>query len=102
MSDERKSVWPWIKAVVVGLPVLYVASFGPACWLTAQQQGWSVLTPHRAMRVYFPLGALAEKRDTVYGRSLCWWMTVGAPKGYAAVLPTNALGTRSLEVDSSR
>jgi hypothetical protein len=34
MSDNcRKSVWPWIVALLIGLPVLYVASFGPACWL---------------------------------------------------------------------
>src|SRR5689334_1826705 len=33
MSDECKiRVWPWIVALLIGLPVLYVASFGPACW----------------------------------------------------------------------
>ena len=31
-----KSVWPWIAGLLVGLPVLYVASFGPACWLTSR------------------------------------------------------------------
>ena len=33
MSDERKPVWPWIVAPLIGLPVLYVVSFGPACWM---------------------------------------------------------------------
>jgi len=34
MSEERrKAVWQWIAAIVIGLPVLYIASFGPACWL---------------------------------------------------------------------
>ncbi len=33
MSEERKPLWPWIAALLVGLPVLYVASFGPVCWL---------------------------------------------------------------------
>jgi hypothetical protein len=33
MSDDRKPVWPWIVALMIGLPVLYVASFGPAGWL---------------------------------------------------------------------
>jgi hypothetical protein len=37
MSDDRKRpVWPWIVALLIGLPVLYVASFGPACWLSSQ------------------------------------------------------------------
>jgi hypothetical protein len=31
MTDDRKLLWPWIAAVLIGLPVLYVASFGPAC-----------------------------------------------------------------------
>jgi hypothetical protein len=34
MSDERRNpVWPWIVALLIGLPVLYVASFGPVCAL---------------------------------------------------------------------
>lgn len=31
MNEERNPVWPWIAALLIGLPVLYVASFGPAC-----------------------------------------------------------------------
>jgi hypothetical protein len=33
MSEERKPLWPWIVALLIGLPVVYVASFGPACKL---------------------------------------------------------------------
>jgi hypothetical protein len=34
MSEERKrAVWPWVAALLIGLPVLYVLSYGPACWL---------------------------------------------------------------------
>src|SRR5262245_37953381 len=32
-SDRKKPFWPWIVGLLLGLPVLYVASFGPACWL---------------------------------------------------------------------
>jgi hypothetical protein len=36
MSDDRKKpVWPWITALLIGLPVLYLVSFGPACWITS-------------------------------------------------------------------
>jgi hypothetical protein len=32
MSDDRKKpLWPSIVAVLIGLPMMYVASFGPAC-----------------------------------------------------------------------
>jgi len=27
------SPWPWIVSLLIGLPVLYVATFGSACWL---------------------------------------------------------------------
>jgi len=34
MSDDRKTpAWPWIVALLIGPPVLYVASFGLACAL---------------------------------------------------------------------
>lgn len=29
---DRKPLWPFLTATLVGVPVLYVASFGPACW----------------------------------------------------------------------
>ena len=36
MTDNRKNaLWPWIAATLIGLPVLYVASFGPACWISS-------------------------------------------------------------------
>jgi hypothetical protein len=37
MDDERKNtgIWPWVVALLVGLPALYVLSIGPACWITS-------------------------------------------------------------------
>jgi len=43
MSEVRKKpVWPWIVGVLVVVPVLYVLSFGPACWLGSREltQPW--------------------------------------------------------------
>ncbi len=52
MSDARKKpLWPWIVALLIGLPVLYVASFGPACWLVRQQRV-NIVT---VARLYRPL-----------------------------------------------
>jgi hypothetical protein len=34
MNDEcKKPLWPWIVALLIGLPVLYVVSIGPAFWI---------------------------------------------------------------------
>jgi hypothetical protein len=39
MSEQRKLlVWPWLAALVIGLPVLYFVSFGPTCWVTSYVQ----------------------------------------------------------------
>jgi hypothetical protein len=100
MSEQRKPVWPWILVLLIGLPVLYVASFGPACWLTSQKWGWSQLQPHPAMIVYFPLGAMASRPDTAVGRGLRWWMMFGTRRGPAVVVQTNATGSRSIEMDT--
>jgi len=56
MSEERKRpVWPWVAFLLIGLPVLYVASFGPACWaMDCTRQGHRVVAA-----VYRPLLWLA-------------------------------------------
>ena len=32
--NDRRPVWPWITTSLLGLPVLYILSFGPACWIS--------------------------------------------------------------------
>lgn len=31
--NRPRSLWPWIVPTLIVVPVLYVASFWPACWL---------------------------------------------------------------------
>ena len=50
-DDHKKPVWPWIVALLIGLPVLYVASFGPACWLVERR----ILPPRATGIVFRPL-----------------------------------------------
>jgi hypothetical protein len=79
MSDERKkSVWPWIAALLIGLPVLYVALFGPSFWLWTKmgQPRWMLTTLALA---YDPILNSSEGwpivRDYVN-----WWITLGAER----------------------
>jgi hypothetical protein len=94
MGDERKPVWTWIAALLIGLPVLYVASFGPACWATTvnvSQAGGPRY--HKTMIVYWPLGFVADG-DSQVSRILQWWMGLGAPDdGRFTFVPTNPGGT---------
>jgi len=98
MSDERKPLWPWIVALLIGLPVLYVASFGPACWITSHADSGKSLIPV----VYRPLLRLMcwkERQDLLPRPALSeiwdkgshlhrlrpdllyWYTTVGAREG---------------------
>src|SRR5262245_34290699 len=56
MSKERKPLWPWIVILLIGLPVLYVASFGPVCWLAERH-----LIPTSSVEVCRPLARLAAR-----------------------------------------
>src|SRR5262249_27402552 len=99
---NRHERWAkWTLAMVLGVPVLYVASFGPACWLTSQVDiRREAVTPHRILIAYLPLvRALEQDPGSHYGHWLCRWMTVGTPKGHMAMVPTNAAATESIVVD---
>ena len=38
MDERKRAFGPWIVAAVIGVPALYVVSFGPACWLSSRIQ----------------------------------------------------------------
>jgi hypothetical protein len=68
MSDDRKFIWPWIVALLIGLPVLYVVSSGPMQTVA-----------FRAHVSYLPvLGStsMAGVSDIDMGR---WWPSLYAP-----------------------
>ena len=97
MSDDRKKpLWPWIVALLIGLPVLYVASFGPACWITSRADRGKRLLPvaywqilklmcwkeFRASRP--PQGDFWSNGSNaawLRGHPFCWYAEVGAREG---------------------
>jgi hypothetical protein len=85
MSDERKraGVWPWVVVLVVGLLVLYVASFGPVCWLADREiissvEAWRPLAwlaarcPDQVMGLYSGYSELFTPKSVIVptGRAL--------------------------------
>jgi hypothetical protein len=49
---NRRERWAkWTLATDIGLPILYVASFGPACWLCEK----GALSPETARAVFRPI-----------------------------------------------
>jgi hypothetical protein len=66
MIEERKLLWPWIATLLIGLPVLYVASFGPACWLADRD----FVSFRAVVRGYPWLYRLATYNKQPWGRGL--------------------------------
>ena len=93
MTERKKrAVWPWAVALLIGLPVLYMASFGPACWLTAQpaedgarNDGWDM--PPRWMQIYRPFGIILNRGDSPIKTAVSWWATIGVKRTSCAVVP---------------
>jgi|SRR5579863_9504478 len=72
---NRRERWAkWTLAGVVGVPMLYVLSFGPACWLAVHQK-WIRGTVNS---VYSPVAwaRLKVVPDSV-GRAIDWYASVG-------------------------
>ncbi len=71
MSDSRKKPsWTfWAEALLVGLPTLYLASFGPACWLADRR----IVAPDRTAAIYSPILTELRADDVLwsYGKLGC-------------------------------
>jgi hypothetical protein len=82
MSDERRPLWPWIAALLIGLPVLYVLSFGPACWVASRNRA-ALLSLNS---VYLPIGWTLEHGPQVVSNSLEFYVRMGMPPHSAILL----------------
>jgi hypothetical protein len=61
MSEQKKrTVWPWIVVILVALPILYVASFGPACWLAGDWTERNTFANTIIPNAYYPILWLAR------------------------------------------
>ncbi len=77
---NRRERWAkWMLAAVVAVPAVYIASFGPACWITSRtSRGTSAIGI-----IYKPITqALSPNDDTVISRLINWYSEIGAPVGW--------------------
>jgi hypothetical protein len=77
-SDRKQPVWPWIVALLIGLPVLYAVSFGPACWISSRS-GTGVSVVNSA---YQPMLGLAFDGPDVIQRGTLWYGQLVAVGGW--------------------
>jgi hypothetical protein len=77
---NRRELWSkWTLTAVVGLPVLYVASFGPACWIARSEQFPALGMEFKvASRIYWPFGAILKDGTPTVASVVAWYATLGA------------------------
>lgn len=87
--------WPMLVAVGIVLPILYVLSAGPACWVVSRRSDRGD-TPFW-MNVYFPLGAFFAAMDVGFPPRdvLSWWVTLGLPEDGVICVPSNLSGSKA-------
>jgi hypothetical protein len=87
MMDEgrRKSAVLWVVALLIALPALYVASFGPAFWMIARSG-----RTHTTLsdRIYWPIGWSADNGPHI-SRVVRWYAAIGLPTKKEITLPSN-------------
>jgi hypothetical protein len=80
MTDRKKPGWAfWTTMILVSLPVLYVASWGPVCKLRFDDKlpSWGVAIYDR---MYVPIFFVNEKSKTAYKIS-SWYLTLWHVRG---------------------
>ena len=78
MSDDRKTpLWPWIAALLIGLPVLYVLSSGPARSLLMRKAS---IVPGTIVLPDGRLGRVGPGEITLYGQ----WINAYGPLDWAS------------------
>ena len=83
----------WAVAGLFAVPLLHLASFGPACWLAATPRvAGGNDAPRFWMRCYFPVGALIHHAQLQDSKPLRQWITLCARKGGRVIVPTDATG----------
>jgi hypothetical protein len=121
MTDRKKPGWAfWAAVVLVALPVLYVLSFGPACWISSRlgHGGGLLPTIYRPLVATMRIGEEAKERQIcaayswMVGRPervpvvpegrLAWFASLGAPIGwhwrYCAIYTIRRVTTDDLRI----
>lgn len=95
---NRRERWAkWTFAAVVGVPILYVMSFGPACWLAAVpvpiRFSFSEPPPPPKdwFRIFWPIGwaGAAKHRSPAssWNKAFYWYTELWLARGFGVSIP---------------
>src|SRR5258708_5482927 len=71
---ERRAKWTAV-GLIIALPMLYVVSVGPVCWLADRYQRWDDLQFLR--RAYLPLRKTLGCAPKPVEHAVWWWAGLG-------------------------
>jgi hypothetical protein len=79
MEQRKRHGWPfWLAVALIGLPVLYVASFGPACWVASHTNAGAAWLPV----CYRPIVSGLSIKPTRLSAVIEWYSCLGAARGW--------------------
>jgi hypothetical protein len=93
---NRRERWAkWTAVAVVGMPALYIATFGPASWWlsTPVKLDFVGIKSQRPPSIYAPIGIVSrwfgpgQIQDAI-----CWYATLCVPKGEGVACGVQHLG----------
>ena len=80
---NRRERWTkWTAASVIGGPVLYVLSFGPACWIASRTE--RQILPRAYLPVLYAMFAFGDEKVL---NLTCWYAGIGMPSTGAVNFP---------------
>jgi hypothetical protein len=83
---NRRERWAKRLAIVIAcLPILYVLSFGPACFICSFRE----IGKREIPAAYRPIGWLAVREPTIVGRSIVWYGKIWVPRGGLITVPVD-------------
>jgi hypothetical protein len=89
LADRSRRFW---IITVMSLPVLYVGSFGPACWWFSKQEKGVY---HRVALPYWPIGWAAKHGPRGLSRAIWWYATLS---GKWIIVPADFSGTERMRM----
>lgn len=93
MTNRKRQFGAWVVGTVAALPILYVLSFGPACWWFASKCAYGRV--RCAPKSYWPIGVLAHNTRSWFPfRIISWYATLD---DRPVVVPTDSAGTLNLD-----
>ena len=96
LVNKRERWAKWTLAATIATPVSYVASFGPACWLSTRplecvldrDRRREAQKPPLLLKAYTPIAQIASS-ESMAGDVLMRYLRLGIPDAHILFVPTS-------------